>query len=254
MYSTNQYKVHVNWRCTLRFNAQSFSLWTSTWAQILLKQIQNKSLSIRIDRNRSWRFSKSLEVTKAIRMAPTYTGDNSNPQLWVTVQIIHLNVIHWQKSKVPEIIDQTEILCEVWDQNRHQPTFQSSSKMVLLNVKHLNNSIFLVETTLTASVDETLAQIIKLHNGILKVCTKSVSKVEFSKQCGNSNDILTPTCTGESSGGAPEGYIWAWSAPACQHDRSTTGPDIRAQTLWARCPIDRAVARYASDALSRVWK
>ena len=41
--------------------------------------------------------------------------------------------------------------------------------MVLLNVKHLNNSIFLVETTLTASVDETLAQIIKLHNGILKV-------------------------------------------------------------------------------------
>jgi len=41
--------------------------------------------------------------------------------------------------------------------------------MVVLNVKHLNNSIFLVETTLTASVDETLAQIIKLHNGILKV-------------------------------------------------------------------------------------
>lgn len=41
--------------------------------------------------------------------------------------------------------------------------------MVLLNVKHLNNSIFLVETTLTASVDETLAQIIKLHNGVLKV-------------------------------------------------------------------------------------
>jgi len=41
--------------------------------------------------------------------------------------------------------------------------------MVLLNVKHMNNSIFLVETTLMASVDETLAQIIKLHNGILKV-------------------------------------------------------------------------------------
>ena len=114
-------------------------------------------------------FPSPLRSPKVIRMAPTYTGDNSDPQLWVTVQIIHLNVIHWQKSKVPEIIDQTAILCEVWDQNRHQPTFQSSSKMVLLNVKHLNNSIFLVETTLTASVDETLAQIIKLHNGILKV-------------------------------------------------------------------------------------
>jgi len=41
--------------------------------------------------------------------------------------------------------------------------------MVVLNVKHMNSSIFVLETTLTTSVDDTVSECVKLHNGILKV-------------------------------------------------------------------------------------
>ena len=41
--------------------------------------------------------------------------------------------------------------------------------MVVLNVKHLNESLFLQETTLESSVDDTLEAIVRVHNGCCKV-------------------------------------------------------------------------------------
>ena len=54
--------------------------------------------------------------------------------------------------------------------------------MVVLNVKHMNTSIFLLETTLTATVDETVSNCVKLHNGILKVTTRTS---KFTSQTWN---------------------------------------------------------------------
>jgi len=55
--------------------------------------------------------------------------------------------------------------------------------MVVLNVKHMNQSLFLYETKLDCSVDETMDQLVRIHNGRCKVF-RICSQVEDLAQHG----------------------------------------------------------------------